>query len=102
MDVLTCHKSIPKVNLVPRPKHNTAIVGFIRGDDQGEHNDSKEMLKSVRVEERNKISTDEATKLVKCMPNILRELQKEQNSLKSIKVSDYVFGTVILKKRING
>ncbi|GFU65622.1 hypothetical protein TNCV_635451 [Trichonephila clavipes] len=29
-------KPIPKVNLVPRPKHNTAFVGFTRVNNQGE------------------------------------------------------------------
>ncbi|GFV54500.1 transposable element Tcb2 transposase [Trichonephila clavipes] len=48
--VLTCPKPIPKVNLVPRPKNNTAFVGFTRVNNQGECNTSKEMLKSVRVE----------------------------------------------------
>ncbi|GFY20581.1 hypothetical protein TNCV_1118151 [Trichonephila clavipes] len=73
MAVLICPKPILKVNLVPRHKHNTAFVGFTRVNDQGERNNtSKEMLKSVRVEEWHKISTDETTKLIKPLPNMLR------------------------------
>ncbi|GFU91545.1 hypothetical protein TNCV_2543111 [Trichonephila clavipes] len=34
MAVLACPKPIPKVNLVPRFKHNTAIVGFTRVSNQ--------------------------------------------------------------------
>ncbi|GFT31961.1 hypothetical protein TNCV_3468241 [Trichonephila clavipes] len=30
LDVLPCPKPIPKVNLIPRPKYNTAIVSFTR------------------------------------------------------------------------
>ncbi|GFW85467.1 hypothetical protein TNCV_145121 [Trichonephila clavipes] len=74
MVVLTCPKPIPKVNLVPRPKHNTAFVEFTRVNNQGERNTSKVILKSVRVEEWNKISTDETTKLIKSLPNMLRKL----------------------------
>ncbi|GFU89205.1 hypothetical protein TNCV_2896531 [Trichonephila clavipes] len=74
MTVLTCPKPIPKVNQVPRPKHNTAFVGFTRVNNQGERNTSKEMLKSVRVEEWNKISIDETTKLIKSLLNMLRKL----------------------------
>ncbi|GFU13161.1 hypothetical protein TNCV_1445651 [Trichonephila clavipes] len=74
MPVLTCPKPILKVNLVPRPKHNATFIGFISVNNQGERNASKEMLKSVRVEEWNKISTDETTKLVKSLPNMLRVL----------------------------
>ncbi|GFY08062.1 hypothetical protein TNCV_1354791 [Trichonephila clavipes] len=72
MAVLTCSKPIPKVNLVPRPKHNTALVGLTRVKNQGERNASMEMLRSVRVEEWNKISTDETTKPIKSLPNMLR------------------------------
>ncbi|GFW69911.1 transposable element Tcb1 transposase [Trichonephila clavipes] len=36
MAILTSPKPIPKVNLVPRPKHNTAFVGFTRVNNQGE------------------------------------------------------------------
>ncbi|GFX08609.1 hypothetical protein TNCV_4171081 [Trichonephila clavipes] len=50
--VLTCPKPNLKVNLVPRPKHNTAFLGFTRVNNQGERNNtSKEILKSVRAEE---------------------------------------------------
>ncbi|GFX26551.1 hypothetical protein TNCV_4535631 [Trichonephila clavipes] len=80
MAVLTCPKPISKAHLVPRPKHNTAFVGFTLVNNQGERNTSKEILKSVRVEELNKISTDETTKLIKSLPNLLRNW----NSLKSI------------------
>ncbi|GFX95582.1 hypothetical protein TNCV_4825971 [Trichonephila clavipes] len=73
MAVLTCPKPIPKVYLVPRPKRNTAFVGFSE-NNQGECNTSKEMLKSLRVEEWNKISIDETTKLIKSLPNMLRKL----------------------------
>ncbi|GFW05592.1 hypothetical protein TNCV_4983621 [Trichonephila clavipes] len=41
MAVLTRPKPILKVNLVPRPKHNTAFVGFTRVNNQGEHNDNQ-------------------------------------------------------------
>ncbi|GFV05253.1 hypothetical protein TNCV_224661 [Trichonephila clavipes] len=71
MAVLTCPKPIPKVNLVPRPKHNPAFVGFTRVNNQVERNTSKEMLNSITAEEWNKIYTDETTKL---LPNKLREL----------------------------
>ncbi|GFW92848.1 hypothetical protein TNCV_1736411 [Trichonephila clavipes] len=74
MAVLTCLKPIPKVNLVLKPKHNTAFVGFTRVNNQGERNRSKEMLKSVIVEEWNKIYAEETTKLVISQPNALREL----------------------------
>ncbi|GFV45318.1 hypothetical protein TNCV_2037711 [Trichonephila clavipes] len=74
MAVLTCPKPIPQANLDPRPKHNAAFVGFTRVNNQDERNTSKEMLKSVIVEEWNKISTDETTKLVKSLPNMLKEL----------------------------
>ncbi|GFY33968.1 hypothetical protein TNCV_4596761 [Trichonephila clavipes] len=66
MVVLTCPKPILKIILVPRPKQNTAFVGFTRVNNQGERNTSKEMLKSVIVEEWNKISTDETTNLNPC------------------------------------
>ncbi|GFU67819.1 hypothetical protein TNCV_4528881 [Trichonephila clavipes] len=59
MAVLTCPKPIPKVNLVSRPEHNTAFVRFTGENNQGERNTSKEILRSVRVEEWYKISTDE-------------------------------------------
>ncbi|GFX28650.1 hypothetical protein TNCV_4860141 [Trichonephila clavipes] len=36
MVVLTCPKPIPKVNLVLRPKHSTAFVGFTPVNNQGE------------------------------------------------------------------
>ncbi|GFV19122.1 hypothetical protein TNCV_3223401 [Trichonephila clavipes] len=42
MAVLTCLKPIPKVNLVPKPKHNTAFVVFTRVNNQGERNTSKD------------------------------------------------------------
>ncbi|GFX25000.1 hypothetical protein TNCV_1279361 [Trichonephila clavipes] len=77
-------KPILKVNLVPRPKRNIAFVGFTRVDNLGERNTTKEMLKSVRVEEWNKISIDETTKLIKSLPNMLRKFQKVRNSFKSI------------------
>ncbi|GFY36022.1 nose resistant to fluoxetine protein 6 [Trichonephila clavipes] len=38
MSVLTCLKPIPKVNLVPRSKHNTAFWGFTRVNNKGERN----------------------------------------------------------------
>ncbi|GFT58720.1 hypothetical protein TNCV_1360811 [Trichonephila clavipes] len=38
MAVLTCLKPLPKVNLVPRPKHNTPFVGFTRVNNQEERN----------------------------------------------------------------
>ncbi|GFX61652.1 hypothetical protein TNCV_2590951 [Trichonephila clavipes] len=47
MAVLTRPKTIPKVNLVPRPKHNTEVVRFTRVNNQGERNTSKKMLKYV-------------------------------------------------------
>ncbi|GFV45387.1 uncharacterized protein TNCV_5055811 [Trichonephila clavipes] len=72
--VLTCPKPIPKLNLVPRFKHNTTFVGFTRVNNQGERNTSMEMLKSVRVEEWYKISIDETNKLIKSLPNMLRTL----------------------------
>ncbi|GFW27540.1 hypothetical protein TNCV_163801 [Trichonephila clavipes] len=71
MVVLTCLKPIPKVNLVPKPKHNTAFVGFTRVNNQGECNNIQG--NAVRVE-WNKISTDETTQLVKSLPDMLREL----------------------------
>ncbi|GFU04102.1 hypothetical protein TNCV_862601 [Trichonephila clavipes] len=74
MVVLTCPKSIPKINLVPTPKYNTVFVGFTRVNNQEERNTSKQMHKSIRVEECNKISIDETTTLVKSLPNMLREL----------------------------
>ncbi|GFV77571.1 hypothetical protein TNCV_1071001 [Trichonephila clavipes] len=37
MAVLTYPKTIPKVNLVPRPKHNAAFGGFTRVNNKGEH-----------------------------------------------------------------
>ncbi|GFV87870.1 mariner Mos1 transposase [Trichonephila clavipes] len=54
MAVWTCPKRILKVNLVPRPKHNTAFVGFTRVTSQGKRNNIQGMLRSVRGEERNK------------------------------------------------
>ncbi|GFV56091.1 hypothetical protein TNCV_4524131 [Trichonephila clavipes] len=33
--VKPCPKQIPKVNLVPKPNHNTALVGFTRLNNQG-------------------------------------------------------------------
>ncbi|GFV74303.1 hypothetical protein TNCV_5127461 [Trichonephila clavipes] len=36
MAVLTCPKPIPKVNVDPRPKHNTAFGGLTRVKNQGE------------------------------------------------------------------
>ncbi|GFU18671.1 hypothetical protein TNCV_1352541 [Trichonephila clavipes] len=38
MALLTCPKSIPKVNLVLRPKHRTAFVGFTPVNNQEERN----------------------------------------------------------------
>ncbi|GFX51492.1 uncharacterized protein TNCV_3104251 [Trichonephila clavipes] len=38
MAVLTSPKPIPKASLVPRPKHNTAFVGFTQVNNQGEYN----------------------------------------------------------------
>ncbi|GFY08474.1 hypothetical protein TNCV_1358781 [Trichonephila clavipes] len=37
MSVLTGPKPILKVNVDPRPKHNTAFVGLTRVNNQGEH-----------------------------------------------------------------
>ncbi|GFU33368.1 hypothetical protein TNCV_4362061 [Trichonephila clavipes] len=74
MAVLTCPKPFLKVNLFPRPKYNIAFVGFTRVNNQGERNSPKEMLKSDRVEENNKLSTDETTKRIKSLPNMLRKL----------------------------
>ncbi|GFT06475.1 hypothetical protein TNCV_3356081 [Trichonephila clavipes] len=36
--VMLCPKPIPQASLVPRPKHNTAFVGFTRVNNQGESN----------------------------------------------------------------
>ncbi|GFS61020.1 hypothetical protein TNCV_4955531 [Trichonephila clavipes] len=54
MAVLTSPKPIPKVNLVPRPKHNKAFVGFTRMNNQGECNNiqgNAEICQSVRMEQ---------------------------------------------------
>ncbi|GFW25808.1 hypothetical protein TNCV_1310681 [Trichonephila clavipes] len=52
--VMTCPKPIPKINLVPRPKHNTAFVGFTRVNNEGEHNDNQrntQINQSIRMEQ---------------------------------------------------
>ncbi|GFU23731.1 hypothetical protein TNCV_2341211 [Trichonephila clavipes] len=54
MAVLTGPKPIPKVNLVPRPKHNTAFVGFTCVNNQGERNNiqgNAQICRSTRIEQ---------------------------------------------------
>ncbi|GFW81685.1 hypothetical protein TNCV_2883591 [Trichonephila clavipes] len=54
MAVLTCSKPISKVNLVPRPKHNTAFMGFIRVNNQGDRNNiqgNAQICQSRRMEQ---------------------------------------------------
>ncbi|GFV61414.1 hypothetical protein TNCV_2215281 [Trichonephila clavipes] len=41
MAVLRCPKPISKVNLVPKPRHNTAFVGFTRVNNQGERDERR-------------------------------------------------------------
>ncbi|GFT13587.1 hypothetical protein TNCV_3830621 [Trichonephila clavipes] len=54
--VLTCLKPIPKVNLVPRPKHNAAFVGFTRVNNQTERNNiqgNAQISHSRKIEQNN-------------------------------------------------
>ncbi|GFX54482.1 uncharacterized protein TNCV_1586671 [Trichonephila clavipes] len=56
MTVLSCPKSIPLAIPVPRPKHNTASVGFTRVNNQGERNNMQGNAKichSRRMERNN-------------------------------------------------
>ncbi|GFV15260.1 hypothetical protein TNCV_4603781 [Trichonephila clavipes] len=64
MAVVQYPKPIPLAIPVPKPKHNTAFVGFTRVDDHEACNTIQKMLESVIVEEWNKITTEETTKLV--------------------------------------
>lgn len=59
-------------------KHNRTFVGFTQTDNQGNTIISKDMLKSVMIEERNKIITKDASRLVESMPNRLREVIKKK------------------------
>ncbi|GFX28277.1 hypothetical protein TNCV_1125311 [Trichonephila clavipes] len=52
MAVLTCPKPIPQANLVPRPNHNKAFVGFTQLNNQGIRN----IQGNAVVEEWNKTS----------------------------------------------
>ncbi|GFV74237.1 hypothetical protein TNCV_2312351 [Trichonephila clavipes] len=54
MAVLACPKPIPKVNLVLRPKHNTAFVEFTRVNNQG-----KQSLPSKSSDSQTGDSSDE-------------------------------------------
>ncbi|GFV08071.1 hypothetical protein TNCV_1047001 [Trichonephila clavipes] len=77
MVVLPCLKPKPQPIPVPIPKLNAAFVRFTRVNNQGERNNIQKMIKSVVVEEWNKITSDMTIKLIESLPNMLPQKASE-------------------------
>ncbi|GFT41871.1 uncharacterized protein TNCV_1667261 [Trichonephila clavipes] len=73
MAVLTSPKQIPKVNLVPRPKHNAAFVELTRVNNQGKRNNIQGNAQICQK----KGAKYPQMKQIKSLPNMLRELSSK-------------------------